>query len=271
MSQLKAFFDTFGYVVVRGALASDVGWIADEHAAVFRDVGTDHTGDSRTVIVPFIDQRERLCTLLDHPAITGLLSALIGEDFNYLAGDGNYYSGDTGWHSDGSHAVGTFVKIAIYLDPVTRDTGALRVIPGSHLVLDRDARKARDAEELWGVEGRDVPSIALGSNPGDIVCFNHNLMHSSWGGGRARRMFTLNCSARARTPEEIAELRAYISGHSLYHMERLSTETMRSTASPERWVHLEQGLEHEDVLPPLTAERRAKGEPPLAVSAGTGR
>ena len=128
-----------------------------------------HDPSKRTVIVPFIDQRERFCTLLDHPGITGLAAGLLGEDFNYLGGDGNYYTGDTQWHSDGFHNVGTYLKIALYLDPVTRETGCLRVIPGSHRVdiFDTwDARKARNAQELWGIEQRRVPAIPLESQPG---------------------------------------------------------------------------------------------------------
>ncbi|MDQ4087272.1 MAG: hypothetical protein M3177_04555, partial [Pseudomonadota bacterium] len=51
----------------------------------------------------------------------------IGEGFNYVGGDGNWYTGDTAWHSDGFHHVGRYLKIALYLDPVGRDTGCLRV------------------------------------------------------------------------------------------------------------------------------------------------
>ena len=60
------------------------------------------------------------------------------------------------------------IKTAFYLDPVTRDTGCLRVIPGSHHVGDRfgDALESLPSmkdyysrpeqglvEELWGVAG----------------------------------------------------------------------------------------------------------------------
>ena len=54
--------------------------------------------------------------------------------------------GDSPWHSDWRRA-GDYrvLKIAFYLDPVDRDSGALRVIPGSHR-LDGD-RFARELEE----------------------------------------------------------------------------------------------------------------------------
>lgn len=141
-------------MVLPGLLAGDIGWITDEFEAVFQDRGVVHDGQKRSTVGPFIDQREKLCTLLDHPKIDALASLLLGEDFNYIAGDGNYYTGDTPWHSDGFHRVGEFVKIALYLDPVGRDTGALRVIPGSHRIDQENnwaARQSVRSEESWGI------------------------------------------------------------------------------------------------------------------------
>src|SRR3954452_21848635 len=126
------FFATFGYLVLPGLLADAVGWVSEEFEAVWRDRGVVHDGTKRSCIVPFIDQRERLCALLDHPGNEAVVTRLLGEEANYLGGDGNFYAGDTGWHSDGFHHVGQYLKVAIYLDPVARDTGCLRVIPGSH-------------------------------------------------------------------------------------------------------------------------------------------
>src|SRR5438132_5001670 len=168
--QQKRHFETFGYLVLPGLMADDIGWITEEFEAVFRDRGVVHDGTKRSCIVPFIDQRERLSTLLDHPRLQALIGGLLGEEFNYLGGDGNFYAGDTGWHSDGFHRVGKFLKVALYLDPVARDTGCLRVIPGTHrLEAERgthgvgpwEARQAGKARELWGIEQRDVPCMAL--------------------------------------------------------------------------------------------------------------
>ncbi len=267
--QRRRFFDTFGFLVVRGALRDDVEWIAEEHAAVFRDLGIAHTGEARTQVVPFIDHRPRLCGLLEHPAVEGLLGTVLGEDFNYIAGDGNYYSGDTGWHPDGAHSIGLYVKLAIYLDPVTAASGALRVIPGSHRHLDWSARQAAESDGLWGVPGSAVPAVALESQPGDLVLFNHNIMHSSWGGGSARRMFTMNCGARARSEDELVELRSYIAHHHVYLMERTHTRLMREIATPRMMRHLEQVMENEGHLAGLAAAYRASGRPPQAHTAGT--
>ena len=262
----QRFFDTFGFLRLPGLLRDEIGWITGEFEAVFRDRNVEHDPSKRSTVVPFIDQREEFCRLLDHPAIEGIGAGLLGEDFNYLGGDGNYYTGDTSWHADGRRtAGGRYLKIALYLDPVGRDTGCLRVLPGTHR-LDADAgweaREARRATELWGIEQRDVPAVALESEPGDVVAFDHNLMHASFGGSARRRMFTLNLCSRARSAGEIEELERFISGGARFWIDRTHSDIMRRTASPARMRHLAQVMEHEGHLPALAAKARAEAAEP---------
>jgi hypothetical protein len=260
----RQHFEDFGYVVLPGLLNADLPWIEAEFEAVFADHGIEHDGVQRSCIVPFIDQRERLCALLDHSALHGVVSSLLGEDFNYVSSDGNYYAGDTGWHSDGAHVVGRFVKLAFYLDPVDGDTGCLRVIPGSHRVeaFDWPARQAGHSAELWDIAQDRVPHVALASTPGDVVVFNHNLMHASFGGGSRRRMFTMNVAAAARTAEEERELEDYIGLHSRFFLDRMHSDLMRETAGPGRQRHLSQVIAHEGHLAALSeAERAVRTEP----------
>jgi len=257
----KRFFDTFGYLVLPGLVKEDLPWIIEEFEAVFTDRGVVHDGGKRSTVVPFIDQRQRLATLLDHPKINGLIGSLLGEDFNYVGGDGNYYTGDTAWHSDGFHHVGKFLKVALYLDPVGRDTGCLRVIPGSHrldLYDTWEARQARNANELWGIEQSAVPAFALESQPGDVVAFNHNLMHASFGGNTRRRMFTLNNCAHCTTAAEIEDLEKYVASHARFWVEHMHSDVMRQTASSARMVHLQQVMAHEAHLPALSAKARVE-------------
>lgn len=54
-----------------------------------------------------------------------------------LGTDANRYVGGTGWHNDHSNDGAPHIdalKWIFYLDPVGPDSGALRVIPGSHLL-----------------------------------------------------------------------------------------------------------------------------------------
>jgi hypothetical protein len=185
----------------------------------------------------------------------------LGADFNYVGGDGNYYTGDTSWHSDGFHTVGLFIKVALYLDPVTRDTGCLRVIPGTHRIENPSlwaARQAGKSVELWGREPREVPCMALESKPGDVVIFNHNLMHASFGGSARRRMFTLNLCRHCKTPEEVQDLENYIGAHDRFWIDTMHSEVMRRTASEARLRHLHQVIAHEGHLPALAAKARER-------------
>src|SRR5438132_548798 len=110
----KRFFETFGYLHLRGLLADRLDWITAEFDAVWHESGTVHDGTQRSTIWPFIDQRESFCTLLEDPRIEAVLDELLGEDANYVGGDGNYYTGDTFWHPDGAHVAGRYLKLALY-------------------------------------------------------------------------------------------------------------------------------------------------------------
>ena len=258
------FFKTFGYLGFPGLMADRIADIERAFEAIWTERGGGHNGkphdgSARSCIVPFIDQSEYLASLLDDPRIHNIAATLLGDDFNYMGSDGNYYVGDTRWHSDGWHPKTLHIKLAFYLDPVTRDTGALRVIPGSHRLGDQYAdglqQQIRQSPELWGIDGKDVPAIALETKPGDLVCFNHNTKHSAFGGSKSRRMFTINLCQRY--PEErIQELRDYISGAARFWIDRAYGEKMMRTAGPERQRHLEQVMANDGHLAELSRKAR---------------
>lgn len=262
--QQKAFFETFGYLGFPGLLSDRIEAILREFEAVWQGRGGGHDGrlhdgKRRSCIVPFIDQSEYLASLLDDPRILGIATSLLGDDFNYMSSDGNYYAGDTGWHSDGWHKEIRHIKIAFYLDPLTRDTGSLRVIPGSYIDGDKYARSLQEqvgkSQDLWGIHGRDVPAVALETQPGDVVCFHHNTKHAAFGGGGWRRMFTINLCQRY--PENrLEDLRNYISGHARFWVERNYGEIMMRTAGPERHRHLEQVMANDGHLAELSRKAR---------------
>ena len=151
-----------------------------------------------------------------------------------------------------------YVKIALYLDPLTRDTGCLRVIHGSHNTGDTYSEKLKEVREnplLWGVEGKDLPAIALETDPGDVLVFNHNLKHAAFGGSTQRRMFTINCSQRI-PDDQISELKDQIANCARFWIDRMYGETMIATANAQRLVHLEQGMANDGHLAALSAKAR---------------
>ena len=256
------FFTTFGYLHFPSLFSQgEITSISEEFEYSIQHFGRgdQHDGSNRTMFGGPIEHRPHLCALLDDARITGLCTGILGEYFNYASGDGNYYSGDTGWHPDGNWGQLFAVKIAFYLDPLTRDTGCLRVIPGSqhpdHFVrrLQIDLNKSR---ELFNVEPRDFPGyMALETSPGDLVIFNHDLYHASFGGSQQRRMFTMNLTRPCTNPEDMQTLRQYVGVHSPggYKVDTgagMYFPTILDTAGPERMRHLRQcATTHDELFP----------------------
>ncbi|HJP29132.1 MAG: phytanoyl-CoA dioxygenase family protein [Candidatus Latescibacteria bacterium] len=263
------FFHTFGYLSWPGLFdADEIVGITDEFEQTIQSVGggTDHDGSQRTMFGGPIEHRPALCRLLDDERIKALASAALGDDFNYASGDGNYYSGDTGWHPDGNWGELFSCKVAFYLDPLTADTGALRVLPGSQSpdhFIRTEGIDPNDAEELFGVSPRDFPGVVvLESQPGDMVIFNHDLYHAAFGGSQRRRMFTMNLTRHCRTDEDRQTLTRYLSAHSPGCHDTdtgagMFYPTMVDTAGETRRQHLQQCAELHDEMFPQFARRRA--------------
>ncbi|MBI2505906.1 MAG: phytanoyl-CoA dioxygenase family protein [Candidatus Latescibacteria bacterium] len=261
--QQLSFMDTFGFLAFPGLLKDKIDRIIAEFETVFATYGgghdgKPHDGTARSCIVPFIDQNEYLSALIDDERVEGIFASLLGEDFNYIGSDGNFYVGDTNWHSDTDWSgrmrgkpPRVFYKMALYLDPITRDTGALRVIPGSQHYGDRYAetlqQHLRTAQDDWSINGAQVPAVALDSVPGDVVVFNQNTKHSAWGGNARRRMFTINCTARY-SEADLPYLRHEISAFARFWTESVYGPAMTRTASPGRLVHLRQTLDNQGHL-----------------------
>ena len=247
--QQLRFFDTFGFLKLPGLFRGEIGDIADAFEQVWVESGRTHDFKERSSIAPFADRSEYLSGLLDDPRMDGIAASILGDDYNYAGSDGNYYVGDTMWHSDHYPDVPyKSLKMAFYLDSVTRDTGCLRVVPGSCHKGDAFTTALTEVvpvsaknrnEEVWGVHGSEVPAYAIESEPGDLLMFNHKTKHSSWGGGDARRMFTYNMEQHM-TAEVVLHVVEMLQGRpdaAVYG------GAMLRTASPKRKRRLEQRLE----------------------------
>ncbi len=270
--QQLQFFATFGYLAFPGLFANEVDNITESFERIWLDnggghAGQPHDGQQRSALVQFIDQDEFLSSLIDDPRIDRTCAAILGEDYNYAGSDGNFYVGDTKLHSDGYlKSKYTSFKMAFYLDPVSADTGCLRVIPGSHKYGDvfadsleqvKELRETSEnpSDDLWGINGSDVPSIPLEVVPGDLVMFNHRIKHSSWGGGPRRRMFTINFEQRFGH-EDVEELKQRMGRETRFWIERQYGDVMMKTASASRRVHLEQRMANDGHMAELAKKAR---------------
>lgn len=231
--QQKQFFEDFGYLFLPGLMKDEVGWIIEEYERMFAEAGIVHDGTQRSSHQKIVESSEKLCTLLDNPKVDGLLSGLLGDDYSYTGSGADLYVGDGMWHPDCHDAPVLQVKWAMYLDHLTKDSGALRVVPSSH--------KLRwvgnlDTEALWGIGPEDVPCEAPDNTPGDVLVFHQSTLHNSINGGNRRRMLNMTAVAACRTEEEIAFLKRRIAPTRA----ELQWDIMRGTAPPNRLKRLEQ-------------------------------
>ena len=248
-----AFFEAFGYLQLPGYMSEELAWIEEEHLRLHVELGVEPDGERTVDIVPFIAQSEAFTALLDHPKVLGALEPLVGEDFNYIGSDGHYYADDVDYHPDGDHRSGLFVKFGMYLDRLTPETGMLRVIPGSHLLgpwrvhlytwNHPQNRRGRSGTGPIPELREKMPAYAPLNNPGDVLIFNHNTFHGSFGGNAYRRMMAINVSRHAETVEDIHELDLFLKTQSGVY-----SEAMLGNPSPGVQRRLEQTVERELTL-----------------------
>ena len=119
----------------------------------------------------------------------------------------------------------------IYLQALQKQTGALRVIPGSHHVPFRqhlralyqgiDGSAQSDTSlRTFGVPGPDLPCHPLEVQPGDVVMFNDRLFHAVYGKQDGRRFITIkfvNFAVEPRTVRHFEMLWAGDGGFGLLH------------------------------------------------------
>jgi len=218
-----AHFETFGFLVLRKLFseAEMEGLISQYEDIMLADrAGRPFRGERQSV-QPFVENSPVLTAVIEDDRIYETVKELLGPDFAWVGSDGNYYVGDTLWHADGlRHAIDTtlpdwhypIIKVAFYLDPVSKDTGCLRIIPGSHKAGYADRLEVTSEREddpdftPFGVSPADVPGFALETEPGDVAIFNQDAYHGSFG-GVGRRMFAMSFVTNPTTPEHVGYLR----------------------------------------------------------------
>ena len=103
--------------------------------------------------------------------------------------------------------------------------------------------------------------MALETQPGDLLLFNHLTKHASFGGGTRRRMFTLNYQERYRE-EDLPALRDELAQEARFWHDSAYGDVMVRTASPARMVHLEQRLANDGHLAELSQKARQDMDEP---------
>ncbi|MDQ3640170.1 MAG: phytanoyl-CoA dioxygenase family protein [Actinomycetota bacterium] len=187
-------FKSFGFVVLRGLLAADevdalkaevVNALTDAFGGIGADDDPNTTGGIRGDYLPLAVDRTPVSQALiaDGPRFFHGSAQLLGQPTVPTLPIATCFTSNAGWHNDhGPDVAG--VKFLAYLEARTADTGALRVLPGSHTPdFDRLLRAYWSQDPAAsGFEGWPVPGVALDTAPGDVVAFDAHLFHSSAGG-----------------------------------------------------------------------------------------
>ena len=160
-----------------------------------------HFNEKRMIIPAFVRKSPLLEGLPTDPRVVGIVRSLLGEHFVDTESDGNVFSCDTSWHPDTYSAPLTdhHVKISFYLDPLTGDSGSIRMMPGTNHFRDSYAKTLRaelevpeEIPSLFGMSPDSLPSHTIESHPGDVVVWDFRTIHASFNGGTRRRLFSLN-------------------------------------------------------------------------------
>jgi hypothetical protein len=137
-----AHFQTFGFLVLRQLFTAEEAVLMKREAEeIFAEErgGGPFTGEATEYVQPFFERRPFLFSLMDDDRIYDIGVDLLGADFVLDQTEGRLRVEPTPWHGgEGSKSGLGWIKIGFYLDPLTRDTGCLRVVPGSHLRADPD-------------------------------------------------------------------------------------------------------------------------------------
>ena len=103
----------------------------------------------------------------------------------------------------------------IYLDPLDKNSGSLRVIPGSHRlplhgqIEPENRHQHGDYVKPFDITGQDMPGFPYECSPGDVIFFCQSLWHSIFNGKKGRRYIAMKFAAQPTTDKHIASLRHY--------------------------------------------------------------
>lgn len=185
--ELRADLERDGFALLRshfdpGALGAELDRALREGAlaSATRRVGGGELG---VRFVPMLGARCPVSLDLVRE-LAGLATALLGAPVLPGRAKGVRYGGETRWHADTELPIRSLGLLA-YLDPLGPESGALRVVPGSH-------RAGWRAPEPGDADWRGaLPTHPVVSAPGDLIILDEHLTHGSFG-GRERRQWRID-------------------------------------------------------------------------------
>ena len=222
--QQKQHFDTFGFLLLKQAFdAGEIAAITRTVEEVWAQEPPSLENEERRAN-RIVERRPELTRLVTDERIYPVVAQLLGLELQWVGSEGNVSSRTAvGWHPDRKYYLNgethwmdfAQIKVMMYLDSVGRDSGCLRVIPGSHrmpLHQDLAEQELDPASRPFGLDGHEIPCAKLESEPGDVILFNHCLWHAAFGGSERRRYLAMKFSQRPTAAHHVESLRKYGTG-----------------------------------------------------------
>jgi len=98
-----------------------------------------------------------------------------------------------------------------FSDELTAEIGALRVIPGSHLLTGQKRGIFEDGVKK--LAGSDIPAHTIETQPGDLIALDIRTWHASYGGNRNRCSFNLDYVQTQLRRKNIEQLKSVGRSH----------------------------------------------------------
>ncbi len=217
-------FRVFGFIVLRQVLneaeTDELGRLAD--VIWMAELGYRPTKDEHVSIAPFLELHPAALPMIEDDRFYKPMVQLLGQDMIWSGSEGVQGTMTRRpfhhWHADrpGPQELGYLrIKIMMYLDPMRKEAGALRVIPGSHRspfheeLAPFQQRHGLDDPAFFGSPGNEVPCHPLETDPGDAVVFNQSLYHAVYGKAGRRRYVALKYAARPTTDAHLASIKRF--------------------------------------------------------------
>jgi hypothetical protein len=183
LSQHVQHFEAFGFALLPHF--ADVAALSAEHDGCMRDAFADPSHMNAGAAGNRFRYVPTMCELTPHSLalvrqLAPVASALLKAPVLPSRAKATTYRGSTKWHRDADATLKS-VGFIFYLEPLNAESGALRVLPGSH----------------WGDYGATlqpftagaqiVPGVAIPTTPGDVIALDERLFHASSGGDERRQ------------------------------------------------------------------------------------
>ena len=213
------FFNEFGFLVFRQLFSlEEMETIGSEAEVALNEVYQGREGGPQGSWVPLLGPSTPFnASLLEDKRFYSIATQLFDESIIGLNTDMLWWQANTKWHRDLDVPGNTGLKFIYYLDALQAENGSLRVVPGSHIephhtnipeieplrLTPKDEDYMQKVRVLKIQPGECMlPSVAVESEPGDVIAFAMPLLHASFGGAPNRRFGATVYWAPSKTPEQ---------------------------------------------------------------------